>query len=146
MVKGLIDPLDARQAARLGADGVVVSNHGGRQLDGAAAAIDLLPEIVAEVGSALTVLVDSGFRTGTDVAKAMALGASAVQVGRATLYAAAAAGEAGVLRALEILQAELDTAMALVGARCPRAISADRLRRAPAPARGPAPNDWRAER
>ncbi len=144
VIKGLIDPADARQAARLGADGVVVSNHGGRQLDGAAAAIDLLPEIVAEVGSAMTVLVDSGFRTGTDIVKALALGASAVQVGRATLYAAAAAGEAGVLRALEIFQAELDTAMALVGARNPREISVDRLRRAPPLPRVTAVNDRRA--
>lgn len=129
VVKGLIDPADAQEAARLGLDGIVVSNHGGRQLDGAAPAIDLLPEIVDTVGGTLTVLVDSGFRTGTDVAKGLALGARAVQFGRATLYAAAAHGEAGVLRALEILRAELDTAMALLGAETPGAITRDRIRR-----------------
>ncbi|GGC87210.1 alpha-hydroxy acid oxidase [Chelatococcus reniformis] len=131
VVKGLIDPADAREAARRGFDGIVVSNHGGRQLDGAAAAIDLLPEISDAVGGNLTVLVDSGFRSGTDVAKAMALGAQAVQLGRSTLYAAAAGGEAGVAQALAILRAELDTAMALLGAAQPYAIGRDRVRRAP---------------
>ena len=129
VVKGLIDPADAREATRLGLDGIVVSNHGGRQLDGAAPAVDLLPEIVDAVGDALTVLVDSGFRTGTDIAKGLALGARAAQFGRATLYAVAARGEAGVLRALEILHAELDTAMALLGAETPGAITRDRIRR-----------------
>ena len=118
-----------KRAAELGLDGIVVSNHGGRQLDGAAPAVDLLPEIVDAVGDRLAVLVDSGFRTGTDVAKGLALGACAVQFGRATLYAVAARGEAGVLRALEILRAELDTAMALLGAETPDAITRDRIRR-----------------
>ncbi len=127
-VKGLIDPADAEEAARLGVDGIVVSNHGGRQLDGAAPAVDFLPDIAAAVGDRLTVLTDSGFRTGTDVAKGLALGAKAVQFGRATLYAAAAAGEAGVLHALKILHAELDTAMALMGAKTPDSITRDRVR------------------
>jgi len=129
VVKGLIDPEDAAQARRYGMDGIVVSNHGGRQLDGAMAAIDMLPEVVAAVGETLTVLVDSGFRTGTDIAKGLALGPNAVQVVRTTLYAASAAGEPGVYRALEILRSEIDTAMALVGATHPGAIARDRIRR-----------------
>ena len=133
VVKGLIDVNDAIQAAKLGMDGIIVSNHGGRQLDGALASIDALGEIASEVGSRLTILTDSGYRTGTDIAKALVLGASAVQVGRATLYAAAVAGEAGVFRCLEILRNELDVAMALLGARNPHRIGSDRIRGSHAP-------------
>ena len=133
VVKGLIDVNDAIQAAKLGMDGIIVSNHGGRQLDGALASIDALGEIASEVGSRLTILTDSGYRTGTDIAKALVLGASAVQVGRATLYAAAVAGEAGVFRGLEILRNELDVAMALLGARNPHHIGSDRIRGSHAP-------------
>jgi (S)-mandelate dehydrogenase len=115
MVKGLADPRQAKIALAAGIDAVVISNHGGRQLDGAVATIDILPEFVAEVGGRLPILIDSGFRTGTDVVKALALGATAVQVGRAAAYAVAAAGEAGVAQALAILRSEIDTAMALCG-------------------------------
>lgn len=128
VVKGLIDPEAAALARRYGMDGIVVSNHGGRQLDGAAASIDMLPEMVAAAGEQLTVLIDGGFRSGTDIAKALALGAHAVQFGRATLYAAAAGGQPGVSRALTILSEEFDAAMALVGATAPERIARDRVR------------------
>ena len=115
MVKGLADPRQARIALEAGIDAVVISNHGGRQLDGAVATIDILPEFVAEVGSKLPILIDSGFRTGTDVVKALALGATAVQLGRAAAYAVATAGEEGVAHAIGIVKSEIDTAMALCG-------------------------------
>src|SRR6185312_10218787 len=115
MVKGLADPRQARIALEAGIDAVVISNHGGRQLDGAVATIDILPEFVAEVGGKLPILIDSGFRTGTDVVKALALGATAVQLGRAAAYAVATAGEEGVAHAIGIVKSEIDTAMALCG-------------------------------
>jgi (S)-mandelate dehydrogenase len=115
MVKGLSDPRQAKAALDAGVDAIVVSNHGGRQLDGAVATIDVLPEFVAEVGGRLPILIDSGFRTGADVVKALALGATAVQVGRAAAYAVATAGEDGVAHALAILRAEIDATMALCG-------------------------------
>ncbi|SCB33541.1 alpha-hydroxy acid oxidase [Rhizobium multihospitium] len=116
ILKGLLNPRQGSRAAELGLDGIVVSNHGGRQLDGAVASIDILPEFVSAVGGKLAILVDSGFRSGTDVAKALALGATAVQVGRATLYALASGGENAVFRALAIIAAELDVAQAMMGA------------------------------
>ncbi|MCL6251126.1 alpha-hydroxy-acid oxidizing protein [Altererythrobacter sp. KTW20L] len=117
VLKGIMHPDDARQALALGADGIVVSNHGARSLDGSIAAIDALPGIVEAVGGKLTVFFDSGVRRGSDVVKARALGADVVMVGRATLYGLAAAGEAGVTRALELLQAEVSRTMAMLGAR-----------------------------
>lgn len=116
VIKGLSSALQARQSLAAGADGVVVSNHGGRQLDGSRSSIEWLPQIVEAVTGKMTILVDSGFRTGTDIGKAIALGADAVQLGRATLYGLAAAGEAGASHALGILKAELDRTMALCGA------------------------------
>ena len=116
ILKGLLNPRQGSRAAELGLDGIVVSNHGGRQLDGAVASIDILPEFVSAVGGKLAILVDSGFRSGTDVAKALALGATAVQLGRATLYALASGGENAVFRALAIIAAELDVAQAMMGA------------------------------
>ncbi|WP_315744511.1 MULTISPECIES: alpha-hydroxy acid oxidase [unclassified Bradyrhizobium] len=116
ILKGLLNPRQGVRSAELGLDGIVVSNHGGRQLDGAVASIDILPEFVSAVGGKLAILVDSGFRSGTDVAKALALGATAVQVGRATLYALASGGEEAVFRALGIIAAELDVAQAMMGA------------------------------
>ncbi|MFK0166883.1 alpha-hydroxy acid oxidase [Rhizobium sp. NPDC090279] len=116
ILKGLLNPRQGIRSAELGLDGIVVSNHGGRQLDGAVASIDILPEFVSAVGGKLAILVDSGFRSGTDVAKALALGATAVQVGRATLYALASGGEEAVFRALGIIAAELDVAQAMMGA------------------------------
>jgi (S)-mandelate dehydrogenase len=115
IIKGLADPRQGTAALAAGMDAIVISNHGGRQLDGAIATIDVLPEFVAAVGGKLPVLIDSGFRTGADVVKALALGASGVLLGRAAAYGLAVAGEAGVARALEILRAEIDTTMALMG-------------------------------
>jgi (S)-mandelate dehydrogenase len=117
LIKGILTPADAERAAALGCDGIVISNHGGRQLDSCIAPIDVLPEIVRCVGQRLTILIDSGFRRGTDVIKALALGANAVMLGRATLYGLAAGGEPGVYRALEILTTEIDRVMGQLG--CP---------------------------
>ncbi|MGE3293366.1 MAG: alpha-hydroxy acid oxidase [Geminicoccaceae bacterium] len=115
MVKGILREDDARRAAELGCDAVVVSNHGGRNLDAAVSPIDVLPAIVAAVGSRMTVLMDSGIRRGSDIVKALALGASAVLVGRAPLYGVSVAGEDGALHALALLQSELTRTMALTG-------------------------------
>ena len=117
LLKGVERPDDAERAAALGCDGVVVSNHGGRQLDGAAATLDALPEISRTVGSRMTVLLDGGVRRGVDILKARALGAHAVLTGRATLFGAMAGGEPGARRALEILSTELGRAMQLCGVR-----------------------------
>ncbi len=115
LVKGVARAEDAERIAALGCDGVIVSNHGGRQLDGAIATLDALPAIAAAVGKRIAVLLDSGVRRGGDVLKARALGAQAVLVGRATLYGVSAAGEAGARRALEILADELVRTMQLCG-------------------------------
>ncbi len=117
IVKGILSPEDARLAAQSGADGVVVSNHGGRQLDGAPSTISVLPAIADAVGDRLTVIFDGGIRRGTDVLKALALGADACMIGRAFLYGLAAIGEAGVARSIEILKTEMDTSLALLGRR-----------------------------
>jgi isopentenyl diphosphate isomerase/L-lactate dehydrogenase-like FMN-dependent dehydrogenase len=117
MVKGILHPGDAKLAAECGADGVIVSNHGGRNLDSSMAPIEVLPEVMDAVGKRLTVIVDSGFRRGSDVVKALCLGAHAVFIGRATLYGVAAHGEAGARRAIGILREEIDRVMALIGAR-----------------------------
>lgn len=119
LVKGLTDPAQMASVSSAGYDGVVVSNHGGRQLDGAVATLDVLPEFVSAAAGKVPVLIDSGFRSGTDVLKALALGAAAVQIGRAALFGLATAGEAGVDRALSIFQTELDIAMALTGITSP---------------------------
>lgn len=116
VIKGISAAIQAQQSLDVGADGVVVSNHGGRQLDGTRASIEWLPQIVESVAGRMTVIVDSGFRTGTDIGKAIALGADAVQLGRATLYGLAVAGEVGALHVLNILKAEFDRTMALTGA------------------------------
>lgn len=115
VVKGLLCVEDARRAIESGADGIVLSNHGGRQLDGAVSGVELLPAVKAEVGGRLTVMVDGGFRRGTDVLKAVALGADAVMVGRPVLYGLAAGGEDGARHALALLRAEMDLAMLLLG-------------------------------
>lgn len=117
LLKGVERPDDAERAVSVGCDGVVVSNHGGRQLDGAAATLDALPDISRTVGNKITVLLDGGVRRGVDIVKARALGAQAVLTGRATLFGAMAGGEAGAHRALEILASELERAMKLCGAR-----------------------------
>ena len=115
VVKGILSPGDARIAVESGVDGIIVSNHGGRQLDSVPAALDALPKIVAAVGDHAEVLLDGGVRRGTDVVKALALGARAVLIGRPYWYGLAVGGEAGVSRALQILHDELDVAMALMG-------------------------------
>jgi len=127
ILKGINDVDDAMIAASLGADAIVVSNHGGRQLDGAPPTIDMLAAIVDAVGSKVEVWLDSGIRTGMDVFKALALGAKGTMIGRAYIYGLGAAGEQGVTRALEILQSELSTTMGLAGLRTVNDISRDNL-------------------
>jgi len=116
VIKGLVRADDARRAAGHGAAGIVVSNHGGRQLDTAISSVRALPEVAEAVGDSMLVMVDGGIRRGTDVVKALALGARAVMIGRPLLWALALEGEAGVRRALTLLINELDLAMALAGA------------------------------
>lgn len=115
ILKGILRGDDALKAYEFGAKGIIVSNHGGRQLDGAIASFEALPEIVAAVGDKIDILIDGGIRRGSDVLKALALGAKAVSVGRPILWGLAVAGEKGVARVLELLQQELDLAMALSG-------------------------------
>jgi len=115
LVKGVLTAEDARRVLDLGCDGVVVSNHGGRQLDAAPATIDVLPEVVAAVGAQMEVLVDGGVRRGSDVLKALALGAKAVLIGRPYVWGLALAGQDGVSHVLEVLRAELTQSMQLMG-------------------------------
>ena len=117
ILKGILDPEDARRAADTGADAIIVSNHGGRQLDGAASSISMLPRIVEAVGERIEVHMDGGIRSGQDVLKAIALGAKGTYIGRPFLYGLGANGRAGVTRALEIIRNELDITMALCGRR-----------------------------
>ncbi len=127
IIKGILDAEDARIAADIGADGIVVSNHGGRQLDGVPSTARALPPIVDAVGGALTVLADGGVRSGLDVIRLLALGAQGVLLGRAWVYALAAAGEAGVTHMLKLVEAEMRVAMALTGATSIAAIDRSRL-------------------
>jgi isopentenyl diphosphate isomerase/L-lactate dehydrogenase-like FMN-dependent dehydrogenase len=129
LVKGLITGEDAALAVEHGAAGVVISNHGGRQLDNVPATIDALPEVVEAVAGRIPVLLDGGVRRGTDVAVALALGAQAVLVGRPALWGLAVDGEAGARLSLEILRDELRLALALLGAPEPSALTADHVRR-----------------
>ncbi|MBX3478975.1 MAG: L-lactate dehydrogenase [Caulobacter sp.] len=115
ILKGVLDPEDARQAARLGVDGIVVSNHGGRQLDGVMSGARALPPIVDAVGDDLAVLMDGGVRSGLDVVKALAMGARGVMIGRAWAWALGARGEAGVAHVLGVIRQEMMMAMALTG-------------------------------
>ena len=117
IIKGIIDPRDAIKALDVGADAIVVSNHGGRQLDGALSAIRALPPIMDAVGDKIEVHLDSGIRSGQDVLKAVALGAKGTYIGRAYIYGLGAMGEAGVTKALEVIHKELDVSMALSGRR-----------------------------
>lgn len=125
LVKGILRADDARRAIEAGADGVVVSNHGARNLDGATPSITALPAIAAEIGRHATILLDSGIRHGADIARALALGADAVLLGRAVLFGLAAYGQAGAAHALHLLRHEFETAMALLGARSPPDITCD---------------------
>ena len=117
ILKGILDPEDARIAADFGADAIIVSNHGGRQLDGALSSIRMLPHIVEAVGDKVEIHMDSGIRSGQDVLKALALGAHATHIGRAFIHGLGAMGQRGVTRALEIIHSELDVTMALCGER-----------------------------
>ena len=129
ILKGILDPIDAELAAQTGADAIVVSNHGGRQLDGAMSSIAALPAIARAAGGRIEVLMDGGIRSGQDVIKALALGAKGVFIGRAYIYGLGAMGEAGVARALEIIRKELDVTMALCGLRDVRQVNTDILAR-----------------
>ncbi|HEU4381226.1 MAG TPA: alpha-hydroxy acid oxidase [Hyphomicrobiaceae bacterium] len=117
ILKGIMDPEDAELAVKSGADALIVSNHGGRQLDGAQSSISALPEIVRTVGNRMEVLMDGGVRTGQDVIKALALGARGVMIGRSYIYGLGAMGQAGVTMSLDIIRKELDMTMALCGLR-----------------------------
>ena len=117
ILKGILDADDARMAADAGADAIVVSNHGGRQLDGALSTIRMLPAIVRAVGDRTEVWLDGGIRTGQDILKALAMGAKGTLIGRSYIYGLGALGQAGVTRALEVMQKELDITMALCGER-----------------------------
>jgi len=117
IIKGILDPEDAKDAVRFGADGIIVSNHGGRQLDGVLSTTRALPAIADAVKGDITVLADSGIRTGLDVVRMIALGADSVLLGRAFVYALAAAGEAGVVNLLELIEKEMRVAMTLTGAK-----------------------------
>ncbi len=117
ILKGILDPDDAARAADFGADAIIVSNHGGRQLDGALSSIRMLPSIRRAVGDRTEVWIDSGIRSGQDILKALAMGADGTMIGRSYIYGLGAMGQAGVTRALEILNKELDITMALCGER-----------------------------
>ncbi|MDQ1108413.1 L-lactate dehydrogenase (cytochrome) [Stenotrophomonas rhizophila] len=127
VIKGILDPEDARDAVRFGADGIVVSNHGGRQLDGVLSTARALPAIASAVKGEVEILVDSGIRSGLDVVRMLALGADGVLLGRAFVYALAAYGEAGVANLLDLIAKEMRVAMTLTGARNIREISEDSL-------------------
>ncbi|WP_133490665.1 FMN-dependent L-lactate dehydrogenase LldD [Alcanivorax sp. 24] len=130
VLKGILDPEDAREAVRFGADGIVVSNHGGRQLDGVLSSARALPAIADAVQGDLTILADSGVRSGLDVVRLLAQGADGVLLGRAFVYALAAAGEQGVAHVLDLIASEMKVAMTLTGARAVGEISRESLVRA----------------
>ncbi|WP_201864219.1 alpha-hydroxy acid oxidase [Microvirga soli] len=127
IIKGIISPKDATSAVDLGVDGIVVSNHGGRQLDRAPAPLDMLPIIKMAVGDNVEVMLDGGIRTGSDVVIALCLGARFVFIGRAALFGLAAGGHEGVRRAIQILQAEIDVTMGQIGCTCIEQLSSDYL-------------------
>jgi (S)-mandelate dehydrogenase len=133
IVKGVSRGDDAQRLLALGCDAIVVSNHGGRQLDGAVATLDALPEVVQAVSGRVPVLLDGGVRRGTDVAKALALGATAVLLGRATLFGVAAGGAAGAMKALDILRDEFMRTLQLCGVTSPQGFQPDLLRHNPRP-------------
>ncbi len=138
MLKGVNRVDDAHRAIAAGVDGLIVSNHGGRNMDSAAATLSVLPTLAAEVGDKTTLILDSGIRRGSDILKALALGAKAVLTGRATLYGTAVGGEAGASKAIGFIKTELDKTMAYTGCRTPAEISTDVFF-------GDAANGWDAE-
>jgi L-lactate dehydrogenase (cytochrome) len=127
VIKGILDPEDAKDAVRFGADGIVVSNHGGRQLDGVMSSARALPAIADAVKGDLAILADSGIRNGLDVVRMLALGADTVLLGRAFVYALAAAGGQGVSNLLDLIDKEMRVAMTLTGAKSIQEINADCL-------------------
>ena len=127
VIKGILDPEDAKDAVRFGADGIIVSNHGGRQLDGVLSSARAMPAIADAVKGQLTLLADSGIRTGLDVVRMLALGADCVMLGRAFVYALAAAGGAGVSNLLELIEKEMRVAMVLTGAKSIAEINSELL-------------------
>ena len=127
IIKGIIDPRDALEALNVGADAIIVSNHGGRQLDGALSSIRALPAIVDAVGDKIEVHLDSGIRSGQDVLKALALGAKGTYIGRSFVYGLGAMGEVGVTKALEIIRKELDISMAFCGRTAVKTLDRDVL-------------------
>ncbi|ENN92669.1 FMN-dependent L-lactate dehydrogenase LldD [Bartonella schoenbuchensis] len=127
ILKGILDPRDAREAVQFGADGIVVSNHGGRQLDGVLSTVRALPAIAEAVKGDLTILADSGIRSGLDVVRMVAQGADAVMIGRAFAYALAATGEKGVAHLLDLFAKEMRVAMTLIGSRTIREITRENL-------------------
>ncbi len=130
LLKGVLRTEDAERAVAIGLDGVVLSNHGGRQLDGAIAGIEVLPEIARAVSGRASILVDGGVRRGGDIAKAVALGAEGVHLGRATTYGLAAGGQAGAAHAIALLADELDRTLALTGCASVAALTPDLVVRA----------------
>jgi L-lactate dehydrogenase (cytochrome) len=137
VVKGVLDPEDARQAADAGVDGIVVSNHGGRQLDSVSSTVRALPDVVDAVGDQVEVLADGGVRNGLDVVKMIALGAKAVLVGRAWAFSVAARGEAGVRHMLAVMKADIDVALGLTGCTSIAALDRSALERRRADAEQP---------
>jgi len=131
IIKGILDAEDAKLAAQSGADALIVSNHGGRQLDGADSSIAVLPEIVQAVSKDIEIWMDGGIRSGQDILKAKALGAQGTLIGRSFLYGLGADGKSGVAKALEILHTELDKTMALCGHRDINNITRDIIRHSP---------------
>jgi 4-hydroxymandelate oxidase len=127
LLKGVLHPEDARLAVERGVDGLFVSNHGGRQLDTTPATLDRLPLIADAVEERIPIMIDGGVRRGTDVAKALALGADAVAIGRPILWGLAVAGEAGAGRVLELLRIELTNALTLLGADTPASLTRDQV-------------------
>lgn len=127
IIKGILDPEDAKDAVRFGADGIVVSNHGGRQLDGVLSSARALPAIADVVKGDLAILADSGIRSGLDVVRMLALGADTVMLGRAFVYALAAAGGSGVSHLLDLIEKEMKVAMTLTGAKSITDISSELL-------------------
>jgi (S)-mandelate dehydrogenase len=131
LVKGVLSVSDALRAAAIGCDGIVLSNHGGRQLDHCVSPLEILSDVVNAIRGRMCIIIDSGFRRGTDVVKALALGANAVMIGRATLYGLAAGGEAGAVRALAILAEEIDRTLGQLGCRSLAELGPHVLRRIP---------------
>ncbi len=129
MVKGILHPEDARRAVSAGADGLIVSNHGGRQLDATVAPLTMLPEVLEAIEGAVPVMIDGSFRRGSQVLKALSLGGSFVFLGRPFNYAASIAGEAGVEKAVSLLGAEIERNMALLGVTCVVDLTTNLLRR-----------------